>query len=58
MKGYCKIDERRFMEGLFELWEDEFFGDDAPAKVTLNGKEVGETWDSLPEFYSEFKYWQ
>ena len=41
------------MEGLFELWESKKYGDVAPAKVTLNGDEVGETWDSLTDFYKE-----
>lgn len=51
MKGYYRIDKARYTEGLFELWESKKFGDEAPAKVTLNGIEVGETWDSLDEFY-------
>ena len=54
MKGYYKISEARVMEGLLELWESNKYGDEAPAKVvTLNGKEIGETWESLMDFYTE-----
>ena len=54
MNGYYRIDKARYMEGLFELWESKVFGDEAPTKVTLNGVEVGETWDSLAVFYNEY----
>lgn len=54
MKGYYLLTQRHTAYGTFELWESENWGEDAPAKVTLNGVYVGETWDSLDVFIKEY----
>lgn len=47
MDGYYKIDELRNIDGLYEMWEDELYGEDVPAVVTLDGQWWGETNESL-----------
>lgn len=54
MKGYYLLGQRHTAYGLFELWESETWGEDAPAKVTLNGLCVGNTWDDLNTFIKEY----
>ena len=54
--GYYKIYEVKTVYGLFELWEDETYGDEVPAMVTLNNIKVGVTYDSLETFIKDNYY--
>ena len=56
MQGYYPVDSMKVPEGTLVMWESKLYGEEARAKVTLNGKEVGTTWETLVDFY--FNDWK
>lgn len=53
-KNYYKIDEKITALGIFELWENNVFGDEWPSVVTLNNVYLAETYDSLDEYIQDY----
>lgn len=51
---YYKIDERDTERGFFELWQNEEWGDEAEALLTLNGKFCSWTWDDICTAIDEY----
>ena len=52
-KDYHRIDWVVTSEGLLELWEHDYWGDEVPALVVLNGEVVDETMDDIFTYLKE-----
>ena len=50
---YC-IDQRLTHLGVFALWENCYYGDTAPAILTLNNVKVGFTNDDLDDAINDY----
>lgn len=55
MKNHIKIDERNTEFGKFELWEHGIKGDTVPCIVTLNGKLLTRTYDTLNSEIEDYR---
>ena len=55
MKDYLLVDTIITERGKWELWEDEKYGDEVEAIVTLNGEKIGSTYDFLETYIKEYE---